>query len=75
MKAILEFSLPEDKEQFEVASKASDLYFVLWDLDQYLRGKVKYNDLSENEYTIYESTRDKLYELLEEYNCSMDMLS
>jgi len=37
MKAILEFELPEDKEEFDAASKGMDWAIVAWDLDQLLR--------------------------------------
>ena len=42
MKAILEFDLPEDKEDFEVASKAMDWSILAWDIDQFIRNKIKY---------------------------------
>ena len=42
MKAILEFDLPEDKEEFEVASKGMDWALLAWDIDQYIRKKIKY---------------------------------
>jgi len=42
MKAILEFELPEDKEEFDAASKGMDWAIVAWDIDQYIRNKIKY---------------------------------
>ena len=42
MKAILEFDLPEDKEEFEVASKAMDWALLAWHIDQFIRNKIKY---------------------------------
>ena len=42
MKAILEFDLPEDKEEFEVASQAMDWSILAWDIDQFIRNKIKY---------------------------------
>ena len=42
MKAILEFNLPEDKEEFEVASKAMDWSILAWDIEQYIRNRLKY---------------------------------
>ena len=42
MKAILEFDLPEDKEWFEAASKAVDWSILAWDIDQYIRNRLKY---------------------------------
>jgi len=42
MKAILEFNLPEDKQQFNVAVKAMDWALLAWDIDQFIRNKIKY---------------------------------
>ena len=42
MKAILEFNLPEDQEQFNVAVKAMDWALLAWDIDQFIRNKIKY---------------------------------
>jgi len=42
MKAILEFDLPEDKEEFEVASKAMDWSLLVLHIDQFIRNKIKY---------------------------------
>ena len=48
MKAILEFELPEDKENFDASAKGMDWAIVAWDLDQLLRKKLKYGDLLPN---------------------------
>jgi hypothetical protein len=42
MKAILEFNLPEDKEEFEVTSRGMDWALLAWDIDQFIRNKIKY---------------------------------
>ena len=61
MKATLEYNLPEDQEAFNVASKGTDLYLVIWDLDQLLRDKVRYGeDISEDRKEGYDLIRDKL---------------
>jgi len=44
MKAILEFNLPEEKEEFNAASKGMDWALVAWDTDQLLRNKLKYEE-------------------------------
>ena len=44
MKAILEYNLPEDKEEFDAASKGMDWALVAWDIDQLLRKKLKYEE-------------------------------
>jgi len=42
MKAKLTFKLPEDKYEYEMASKGSNWHNVAWQMYQYLRGKTKY---------------------------------
>ncbi len=42
MEAILKFNLPEDKEEFDTASKAMDWALLVWDIDQFIRNKIKY---------------------------------
>ena len=42
MKAILEFNLPEDKEEFDVASRGMDWALLVLDIDQFIRNKIKY---------------------------------
>lgn len=42
MKATLEFSLPEEREEFRVASRAGEMALVVADLDMKLRGWLKH---------------------------------
>ena len=44
MEAILKFNLlnEEDKSAFIVATKAMDWAMLVWDIDQYIRNKLKY---------------------------------
>ena len=42
MKAILEFILPDDKIEFETATKAMDWAILAWDIEQYIRNRLKY---------------------------------
>ena len=44
MKATLEFSLPEEREEFEMTNKAVDYYSQLHEIDNYLRSLLKYGD-------------------------------
>jgi hypothetical protein len=41
MKAILEFNLPEDNQEFKLATKASDWWCVCWEMNQWLRAHYK----------------------------------
>ena len=42
MKAILEFNLPEDKEEFDTASKGMHWALLVWYIDQFIQNKIKY---------------------------------
>ena len=42
MKAILEFILPDDKTEFDAATKAMDWAILAWDIEQYIRNRLKY---------------------------------
>jgi len=76
MKATLKFNLPDDDQEFELATNASNFWSVLWELDQDLRAKTKYasDDLPQDKYDAYQEVRDKLYELMSESNISFDMV-
>lgn len=72
MKAILEFTLPEEKEQFNVATHAEEFYFVLYHLNIWLRNLHKYHDV----HTVsVDEIINKLNELMDEYNINLEMLS
>ena len=68
MKAILEFNLPEEDEEFRQAAKAGDMHCAIFEFSQYLRKKLKYEDLSEQEARIYENVQAEFLGILEEYN-------
>jgi hypothetical protein len=67
MKATLEFNLPEDHIEFEIAVNASKMYSVLWEMDQWLRAQYKYmpdTEYSTDKYETYEKCRDHLREIM-----------
>lgn len=66
MKKILEFNYPEDESDFIVFNAGRDMAFIISDMDTYLRAKLKYEELSEEQYKIYQEVRDKLRELVNE---------
>ena len=67
MKAKLTFNLPEDEEQFNVASKAMDWALIAWDIDQQCRDWIKYDnhDFKEIDETL-QGIRDIIHEAMEE---------
>jgi hypothetical protein len=66
MKAILEFNLPEDKENFDLANNALNYYSALFEFDQWLRSEYKYNNKEE----MYE-VRRKLNKIINENNITI----
>ena len=64
MKAILEFNLPENEEQFNAANRGMDWALVTWEIDQLLRKKLKYGNLFPNTTAELEEIRDSLNEML-----------
>ena len=42
MKAILEFNLPEDREEYVAASRGMEWALLVWHIDQFIRNKIKY---------------------------------
>ena len=74
MKAILEFNLPEDKVDFNLALKGSDWWHVCWEMDQWLRAQYKYmpdEKYSKEKYDTYVEAREKLLELMSENGVSL----
>ncbi len=75
MKAILEFNLPEDQTEYQMANDASNMFSTLWDMKQWLRAQVKYfpDERSQEVYDAFEECRDKLNELLIDNNLDLDV--
>ena len=42
MKAILEFELPEDREEYVAASRGMEWALLVLDIDQFIQNKIKY---------------------------------
>jgi cupin superfamily acireductone dioxygenase involved in methionine salvage len=60
----LEFQLPEEREEFELAQNGHKYKFALNDFDNWLRGLAKYED---KDVVSINEARDKLRELVSEY--------
>lgn len=75
MKAILEFNLPEDRQDFDFATQGSDWWNVCWEMDQWLRAQYKYmpdSEFSEDKYETYVKCREKLRETIAEHNLNLE---
>ena len=69
MKATLEYNLPEEQYDLDCALKGHDWQMIVWDLDQKLRSKQKYEDI--HTLTVDE-VRDMIRQLMEDRNVSFD---
>ena len=75
MKAVLEFNLPEDHIDFELAVNGAKAQSTLWEFDQWLRAQYKYmpdTEYSEDKYETYEKCREHLRELMFENGVKFD---
>ena len=74
MKAVLEFNLQEEQEEFKDATQGGALLGAIQEFDNQLRGIVKYG--GETEYTeeqleVYDKVRDMLREHLDSAGLSV----
>lgn len=78
MKAKLIFDLPEDQQDFNRATKSSDMAAVLWEFASNCRKKIQWeleaNDKDINAYDGVELCFKHFYELLQENNINIDEL-
>ena len=73
-KAVLRFKLPEEQSEFNSALKGGNFKSVLWELDQWLRGKLKYpaEDAPQVVLDAYQEMRTKLNELAADHDAVFD---
>lgn len=65
-KAILEFNLPEENQEFLLAQEAGLYHSALYAVDQRLRNTMKYVELTPEAHEIYEEMRKFLREHTED---------
>lgn len=72
-KAILEFSLPEEQTDFELAQNGINWHLVAWDLDQVLRAKLKYGPrMSKHKAAAFNEIRNTLHELMSDHGVKFE---
>lgn len=72
MKSILEFNLPDEEPEFKEALNGGMFKYVLWRIDQHLRGKLKYEPLNDCEHKCYSEIREELHKLLQANNLDIE---
>jgi hypothetical protein len=70
-KAILEFNLPEDQSDFDLAVKALDMRIALDGIRQYLRSKVKYETDDPNKWEAYDEMYQEFYNIINKNNIQL----
>ncbi len=71
MKAILEFNLPEDQEYWDMAVKAREMAYALNDIRNYLRGRVKYEEMPADKWETCDEIYQEFFRLLEQNNIKL----
>lgn len=62
MKATLNFTLPKERQELRNAERASETIGALQEYDNYLRSRLKHEDLPSAVHTALEEARAKLHE-------------
>ena len=78
MKAYLKFDLPEDQDDFTLATKGVKYRLCLYDLNEWLQSELKYRGElwpEKSGYITLEKVRDRLFEILDDRNCRLDDVS
>ena len=75
MKATLEFNLPEDQQDLDLAVNGAKAQSALWEMDQWLRSQYKYmsdEEYSKDKYETFEKCRDQLGDIMFENGLKFD---
>lgn len=63
----------DEEDELLTALQGYKYKLALWDLDQFLRGEMKHNDLlTAEEYNYAEVLREKLHEILNDYHIALE---
>lgn len=70
MKATLTFNLPKEKDEFEIAVDATKYFSSIFDIVQWFRNKLKYEDLTEEQEKNFKEAQDAIWEILDQREIS-----
>lgn len=71
-KVTLEFDAFEERDDMESAINGWKWKMLAWDLDQWMRGEMKYAQISQDTYDAYETIREKIRTEMSQYGLSLD---
>lgn len=72
-KVTVEYNLPDEQHDYEVAMQASRVQSFLWDFSQQLRSWYKYHNDFKDGNDALSKIRDEFYRLLNENNVDIDL--
>lgn len=70
MKGIIEFDLPEERDEFQLCQDAWKYRATIDDAFEYLRQQLKYTDRADSEVKVLEEIRSKLLDTMVGYELS-----
>lgn len=73
MRATLQFNLPDDQHEYEVAVQAPKVQAFLWDFSQQLRTWYKYHHDFKSADDALDKIREEFYRLLNEHQINIDL--
>ena len=71
MKAILEFNLPDDQAEYDLCKKAQEMFHALNDMKDYLRRKVKYEEMPADKWELCDEIYQEFYRLMEQNHITL----
>jgi hypothetical protein len=78
MKATITFDLndPEDRAKHKLITHIDEITFVLWEIDEYMRRAVKYDETKSEDYKqAVQDMRDMLHHHLEAHSLSFELFN
>ena len=72
-KAIFEFNLPEEQDEYDIMNQASRMQRVLWDLSEALQSWQKYGHQFKDANDAVEQIRAEFYIILNNYEVNIDL--
>lgn len=73
MRAVLVFKLPQEDGEFRCAVSGSLWEAVAWEMDQYLRGKLKYGHTYDSVDDALEDVREHLRQTMDDHSLVFDL--
>lgn len=72
-KVNIEYNLPDEQNEYEVAMQATKVQSFLWDFSQQLRSWRKYHHDFKDANDALDQIREEFYRLLSEHNVNIDL--